>query len=243
MYTVEEIRNITFSKTMGGYKTAEVDDFIDICADTVEALEAEKADLQKKMEVLANKIIEYRNDEDSIRTALLNAQRMGDTVLREANHKAELILEDAKIKAEKAEEIARQQIQDELDELDRMKKAVADFKKQILGIYREHLAIIDVLPDYKTEEKTDEEVTEAEAEVETEETVAPVEEQPVETAEEAIAEVEAEEVVEEDEATLFGMDEPANAQRFANLKFGADYNISEDADMEDASANHRWKKS
>ena len=33
MYTAEDIRNITFTKSLGGYKTGEVDDFIDICAD------------------------------------------------------------------------------------------------------------------------------------------------------------------------------------------------------------------
>ena len=128
MYTVDDIRNITFTKTLGGYKTSEVDDFIDICADTVEELNKENEDLKKKMEVLANKVVEYRNDEDSIRTALLSAQRLGDTVLREANHKAGLILEDAKIKAEKVEETAKQQIKEQLEELERLKKLVSDFR-------------------------------------------------------------------------------------------------------------------
>ena len=36
MLTPEEIRNITFTKGIGGYKTNEVDLFIDQCADTVE---------------------------------------------------------------------------------------------------------------------------------------------------------------------------------------------------------------
>ena len=97
MYTPEEIRNIEFTKSLGGYRTSEVDPFIDKCADTVEALMQEKAELTKKLEVLADKLVEYRNEEDSIRTALLSAQRLGDTVVREANHKAGLILEDANI--------------------------------------------------------------------------------------------------------------------------------------------------
>ena len=55
MLTPDDIRNITFTKTMGGYKTVEVDTFIDQCADTVAALEKEKAELSKKLEVLADK--------------------------------------------------------------------------------------------------------------------------------------------------------------------------------------------
>ena len=94
MLTPNDIRNVVFTKGMGGYKTSEVDVFIDECADTVEALikektaavealNREKQDLQKKLEVLADKLVEYRNDEDSIRTALLSAQRLGDATLRD----------------------------------------------------------------------------------------------------------------------------------------------------------------
>ena len=101
MLTANEIRNATFNKSMGGYKTTEVEAFLDQCADTVAALTSQKAELEKKLEVLADKLVEYREEEDSIRTALLSAQRLGDTVVREANHKAGLILEDANIKAEK----------------------------------------------------------------------------------------------------------------------------------------------
>ncbi len=243
MYTVDDIRNITFTKTLGGYKTAEVDDFIDICADTVEDLTRQNEDLKKKMELLANKVVEYRNDEDSIRTALLSAQRMGDTVLREANHKATLILEDAKIKAEKAEELAKQQIKEQLDELERIKKLVSDFKGQILGVYREHLSMIDVLPEYKEPEKEEEEVAEEVAQPVEE--IAPAEEKqeaPVvesveetetqETVEEAFEDVEAEEEV----PVLFTgeeMEETVENNRFSDLKFGADYSIADDVDDED----------
>lgn len=147
MYTPDEIRNVEFTKSLGGYKTGEVDDFIDKCADTVEALMKEKAELSKKLEVLADKLVEYRNDEDSIRTALLSAQRLGDTVVREANHKAGLILDDANIKAQKIHETAEREIQAEKRELERIQKEVSNFKARMLSIYREHLELIKVLPE------------------------------------------------------------------------------------------------
>ncbi len=238
MYTVEEIRNITFTKSLGGYKTSEVDDFIDGCADTVEALTAEAEDLKKKMEVLAAKVREYRDEEDSIRTALLSAQRLGDTVLREANHKASLILEDAQIKADKIEEVARQQIQEQMDELERMKQLVGEFKNRILNVYREHLAMIDVLPDYEQPEQ-EEEPVEEEAEAPVEEAV--TEEMPVEEpaqedtfAEETPAMPVSPDAVEETVVSLFTEDEQEEAatSQFGNLKFGTDYNIEDDDDDE-----------
>lgn len=250
MYTVEDIKNITFTKTLGGYKTNEVDDFIDMCAATVEALTAEKEDLKKKMELLANKVVEYRNDEDSIRTALLSAQRMGDTVLREANHKAGLILEDAKIKAEKVEETAKQEITAQLRELENMKKMVGEFKSKLLSVYREHLSLIDVLPDYKGEEKAQQSAPakeQAPVEAVEEEPVAEQTEQPVEAEQpqevepsvvEPAQESLQEEMTEEEPAVdmpLFTVDEPQDDNaRVSGLKFGVDYDMAADDDDDEA---------
>ena len=95
MLTVEDISNVEFTKTLGGYKTSEVDNFLDQCADTVSALNKEITALNKKLEVLADKVVEYREkldayqkEEDSIKTALVAAQRMGDNVVREAGKKS-----------------------------------------------------------------------------------------------------------------------------------------------------------
>ncbi len=257
MYTVDEIRNVTFTKTLGGYKTSEVDDFIDVCADTVEALTAEKEDLKRKMEMLANKVVEYRNDEDSIRSALLSAQRLGDTVLREANHKANLILDDAKIKAEKMEQNAKQQIAEQLQELERIKKLVSEFKSKILGVYREHLSMIDVLPEYKEVEEEQPVEQEQPAKdvlpvapdmpveevVESKPVVMPVKEEiisetadamemPIEVDEETADEVSSVEELEEDTA------------RFSGLKFGVDYNMAadDDEDEDDVAADKKHHK-
>lgn len=256
MYTPQEIRSIEFTKSLGGYKTAEVDEFIDRCADTVEALINEKAELAKKLEVLADKLVEYRNDEDSIRTALLSAQRLGDTVVREANHKAGLILDDANIKAQKIEETAKRKIVDEEKELERVKKEVALFKSRMMSIYREHLSLIGMLPEDETkEEPAVQETAEAPAKAEipvqpvTESTPAPAESpaaaaEPVpaersETAayEETVAAFRMNiPVLDEDEPAM-ASSEPAEAEtkastRFSDLKFGENYDISQDTDEE-----------
>lgn len=182
MLTANDIRNMSFSKGMGGYKTAEVDAFKEQCADTVSQLAASKAELEKKLEVLADKLMEYRNDEDNIRSALLNAQRLGDSVIREAKQKAGLIMEDAKIKAENMQESARRNIKDEERELERIRREVTNFKMHILSMYREHLALIDVLPELREEEPKKEQPKEAagSAEKQTAAAVAPStkEEQP-----------------------------------------------------------------
>ena len=82
----------------------------------------------KKLEILADKLVEYRNDEDNIRTALLSAQKLGDTVVREP-HKAGLILDDAKIKAEKIQENAQKSIRKEEREMERIRREVSNSRR------------------------------------------------------------------------------------------------------------------
>ncbi len=166
MVTAQNVRDIRFTKTMGGYKTAEVDAFLDQCADTIEALNKDIEENTRKMQVLAETIVDYRNQEDSIRTALLSAQRMSETVIAEANEKAAEIIAEAESKAATIEEESKKSIQAELDELARIQKEVAAFRSRLLATYREHLTLIGVLADEeKVEEVTPEAPTEQEAEV------------------------------------------------------------------------------
>ena len=58
----EDIRNVTFDKVMRGYRPEEVDAYLDQVAAELERLQTEKADAEKKMYILAEKVDQYRND-------------------------------------------------------------------------------------------------------------------------------------------------------------------------------------
>ena len=145
MITAKEIREVKFNRTMGGYKTAEVDDFLDRCADAVEELTKTNDENERKMQVLAETVVDYRNQEDSIRSALISAQRMSESVISEARKQAEDIREAARTEAETMREKAAAEITAELEELRRIKQEVADFKAKLLATYREHLTLIGIL--------------------------------------------------------------------------------------------------
>lgn len=145
MITAQDIRDVKFSKSLGGYKTAEVDEFLDECAAALETLTAANEENSRKMQVLAESIVEYRDREDSIRTALLSAQRMSETVINEANEKAEQIVAKAHEEAELVLENANREYSAELDELQRIRSEVAAFKARLMATYREHLTLIGVL--------------------------------------------------------------------------------------------------
>ena len=136
------------AKSFGSYKIDDVEDFMDRVAEYVERLEAEKRDMNDKLAVLADKLEEYRADEDSLRTALLGAQKLGDSVIKESKTKAEIILRDANIKAEKIIGEAHIRADEEQRRLESIKRSVSEFKKDIIALYRGHLeTIIKTIPD------------------------------------------------------------------------------------------------
>lgn len=144
MLSLNEIRNVHFRKSnFNGYKSEDVEAFIDEVQESYDQLLKENAELQKKVDVLAGKLEEYQHEEDAIRSALMNAQKLGDASLRDAKHKSEIILKDATIKAEKIVANAQTEIKREKEIVDRMQKDVADFKTNLLRLYKEHLTLIN----------------------------------------------------------------------------------------------------
>lgn len=117
MMTPQEAESHVFSKASfgGGYNMAQVDTFLDTLIADYAALYKENAALKGKMKVLVDKIEEYRATEDAMRMTLLSAQKMADTMVKEAETKrAEAV---AKAEAEtksRMEQINRELANEEL---------------------------------------------------------------------------------------------------------------------------------
>ena len=147
MLTLNEIRNVNFRKSnFGGYRAEDVEAFIDEVQLSYDSLLKENAELLKRLESLTAKLEEYQQEEDSIRNALMNAQKVGDASLRDAKHKAEIILKDATIKAEKIVPNAQIEIHREREVIEKMQRDIADFKARLLKVYKEHLTLINSIP-------------------------------------------------------------------------------------------------
>ena len=85
---------------MGGYKKDEVDEYLADVARELSQLKKENEDLEKKLQVCADKIREYREDEDALKDALLGAQKTGNAIIAESKEKAANIIKDAEDKSE-----------------------------------------------------------------------------------------------------------------------------------------------
>lgn len=166
MLSLNDIINASFRKSgFSGYRTDDVDKFIDEVKESYdllvkkgieqkeesEKLKAENNQLLEKIKILAAKVEDYRQEEDEIKNALVSAQKLGDASIRESRHKAEIILKDANLKAERIISAANQEIVEQKKELDRLQQSVTDFRSKLLAIYKEHLTLIDALPTRKPE--------------------------------------------------------------------------------------------
>lgn len=153
MITSEDVRRVTFDKAMRGYRCDDVDDYLKQVAESMEALSAQNDDLQKKLVVLAQRIDQYRAEEDTLRTTMINAQRLGENVIREAKQKAAEVIRAANMKAEDREQRARDDVELAKQEVVTLKSEADSFKRSLMEMYRKHINLISKLPEYKPPEE------------------------------------------------------------------------------------------
>ncbi len=147
MLTIDEIKNIAFRKAgISGYRADDVDEFIDDVIATFEQMKAEKADLLRKMDILATKIEQYRSDEETVRNALLSSQKLADQAQKEAKDKATYIIKAAEKKSRKILTEAEMATEREKDKYEAVLSETAKLRKEMISLYKKHLALLDEFP-------------------------------------------------------------------------------------------------
>ena len=158
MLTPQEVSSHAFAKAvMGGYNMAAVDEFLDVLTDDYTKLYKENAALKSKLKVLVEKVEEYRATEDSMRATLLTAQRMADSIVKEAETKRDEMLAAAEIQRDRmladAESSAKAKIiryEQELSAAEaRMQKGQQDLSRfitEVRDLCLKELAVLDLLP-------------------------------------------------------------------------------------------------
>jgi cell division initiation protein len=164
LISASDIRERKFEKAAFGYKQEEIDDFLAELISEFEELDAEREDLHSKIQILADKVREYRQDEDALKDALLGAQKQGhkvvaeaqekaDEIIAQAEEKAKILLDEATVQHEAAMEKNRAEIAKEKENLIEAQKQVSEFKKSLFDMYKTHLEMISAMPEIELDEE------------------------------------------------------------------------------------------
>ena len=162
MITPNDIMNKKFEKAAFGYKPEEVDAFLSDIMSSYNEMYQEKNAAEEKLLVLAEKLEEYRSNEDSLKTVLLGAQKLGENIVRDSKAKAEVILADAENQVKQVFSESESKILKEKETLVTLQKETAEFKKQLLAMYRQHLELISLMPENNEEKAPEEDLSEEE---------------------------------------------------------------------------------
>ena len=153
MLTPQEVSTHAFAKAvMGGYNMAMVDEFLDELTDDYTALYKENAALKAKMKVLVEKVEEYGATEDSMRATLLTAQRMADSIVRDAEAKRDEILAKADTDAKEKTVQYQQELTVAQERLAQGQQELAKFISASRYLCARELQFLDQLPQLEVEQ-------------------------------------------------------------------------------------------
>ena len=225
MLTIDEIREISFRRAgKNGYNAADVDDLIDEVTATVEQLIAEKNDCVRKMDILATKIEQYREDEETVRNALLTSQKLSDTTIKEAKNKADYIVKSAEKKSRAILTEAEMATEREKDKFEALHAETAKLRSEILALYKKHIAMVEEFP-------KEEDVRKKRAELDKKypfepvENMIPADEAPSDNAEQT-ADVQPDAA--DDDVKIRPELKREKPDKFGKLKFGDNYDVEQD---------------
>ncbi len=250
MYTPNELKDTSFDKAVfGGYDVASVDEVFKTVVEDYTTLFKENAMLKKKLKLLAETVEDYRSVDEAMRKALITAQNMANDMVSEAEKKSQEMLDTASADAKaKIGELSRLVAEEEA-KLSAAKAETAKFIASITQMFeteREKLAEIgsEISPAVQNspeetpavaEDTVDEIAKSLEEKVRQEEEKIALE-KTQNSQEEPEAEpttlVKAPEIPTEDE--MEALEKAAEEQpkkrsiQFAELKFGKDYNITDE---------------
>lgn len=115
----------------GGYQRNTVDQFLDDLGNDYEQIILENAKLKEQTAALHSELARYREMEQTLREALVLAQRTADETRAAAHKEAELILQNANLRA-------AQQIKDQQQQIEQLKS----IKQKIAFELRAHMNVI-----------------------------------------------------------------------------------------------------
>ena len=136
--TPMDIEQQEFSRSFRGYSEEEVDEFLDKIVKDYEELINENVRLNEEIERMQEKLKEFSEIEETLRSALLNAQKSAEEMKGRVESEAKIIIEKAELEAKALKQQVFQRedlVKNEIDNLRRYKFIFKEKFKSMLNLY------------------------------------------------------------------------------------------------------------
>jgi len=142
-----EITQREFARKWRGYDPEEVRTFLEQIAEELTRLSQESGERANQVQRLEAQVRVHQEREDTLRNALITAQKMTEEIKANAKREADLILKEAELKGERLLEMAHRklaQVQAEIAEFIRQREL---FLAKLRGLIRTHQELLETAPE------------------------------------------------------------------------------------------------
>ncbi len=145
MINPQELKNKTFSKGITGYNCAEVDKYLAYILEQYTEAYKDNAELEKKLRNMSLKLEQAKSEESIVSTTIMNAQKMADQIIKDANVKAKAITEAVRSSFEQIINAYKDRAVKEQNNYEALQKKAIEFKSALMEGYKKHVELIDEL--------------------------------------------------------------------------------------------------
>ncbi len=139
MIAPHELKDKVFTHAIRGYNPAEVEEYIDFLLEKYTELYKENASNQQKLNVITAKYDSLAGDEESIRSAIVKAQKLSEVMLDTARKQSDAMIAEAKARVDALVKEAAGRVETEKRNLEEVRLAAEAFRTSIYDAYIKHL--------------------------------------------------------------------------------------------------------
>ncbi len=143
MITPLEIQSKNFKKSIFGYKSQEVENYLSTINEDYERMYRENIELKDRVSLLNDQINQYNNLQETLKDTLVLAQSTADEVTSSARKKAELIIEDAELNAKDRTNKAAEEVVLIKNEYDKLAQEIQVFKTRYESFMKAQLLSLE----------------------------------------------------------------------------------------------------
>lgn len=139
-----DIEAHSFAVRFRGFDRDEVKSFLTLISEEYEKLIVENSYLKEELARLNHSLSDYQDREKILKDTLLNVQKLAQEMRQEAHREKDVIIKEAELKADQILEHARRRISDLDRHIADLKMQRDNFEAGVIGLIEQHRRLIEM---------------------------------------------------------------------------------------------------